>query len=327
MNKRSFWALYLSFMFAVLNAWAETPTAAPTNENTVKIQDVTGQKNKVEGDLDTEITNPKIRADSGSKSKFSMSTTMSYKGGAISRPFGVERPNLAGVPENQVDSSIDGSLKVRYRPSTHSSFTLGVGMGLKTPFQGDVNHDNSQVNIGDPLVGYNYTFAAGGLQHSMNLTGSAGTSQESLHVDQDASAAVDYTLMKAFQNGVHLGFSTSAWNNFYNTAPGKNTATMIRSSDHQVDSRTAWAMSFFPTLEYYLSDKVAVRTLFGYFRWRHLYGDSKTWSMTRMKEYHSVGLGLTVARDVYVYPNVQFLPLDIRSKYTNFGISTTINVF
>ncbi len=309
-----------------------TPTAAPASADSagelrIAADAVKETKNKVDGDIDQEITNPKIRADSGSKSKFSASTTLSYKGGAISRPFGAERPDLSGLPENQLDSSVDGAVKVRYRSTTHSSYTAGVALGLKTPFQGDVNDKNNQLNVGDPLLGYNYTFAALGLQNSWNITSSGGTSQESLRVDQVASIATDITLMKKVDK-LSFGVSTSAWHNFYSTEPGDNSKTKINSTaGHSLDKRTGSAVTFFPTVEYYVTDKIAFRTLFGYFKWRHLYGDRDNWSLLPSKEYQSVGLGLTLTRDIYLYPNVQFLPRDIRSAYTNFGVSATINVF
>ena len=86
-------------------------------------------------------------------------------------------------------------------------------------------------------------------------------------------------------------------------------------------------MTALPTLEYYFNDTLSFRTLFGYFRWRHLYGDENNLRMLRLKEYQSVGIGIVVSRDIYLYPNVQFLPREVRSDYTNFGVSAAVNVF
>ena len=296
-------------------------------ESYLKVDDAKETQNKVEGDLDTEITNAKIRADSGSKSKVSMSTSLNYRGGAVSHPFGTERPNLSGLPENQLDTSMDGSIRARYRSSKNESYSIGVSLGMKTPFHGDVNAKENQVNVGDPLLGYNRTFAALGLQHSWNLTASLGTSDESQNLDQTASAAIDYTLMKAFQNGLNIGITASAWHNFYDSGPGGNPSTRIDDGGQKQDSRTGWMMTALPTLEYYFNDTLSFRTLFGYFRWRHLYGDENNLRMLRLKEYQSVGIGIVVSRDIYLYPNVQFLPREVRSDYTNFGVSAAVNVF
>src|ERR1035437_5740298 len=84
-------------------------------ESALKIENVSGQKNKVAGDIDEEISNAKLRAESGSKSKYSLSTTIQYTGGAISSPFAAERPNLSGLPGMQTLSSLSGRLNGRYR--------------------------------------------------------------------------------------------------------------------------------------------------------------------------------------------------------------------
>lgn len=316
-------------LFCVLSfsAQAESQTSANNSQSTMSIEDAAAKKNKVDGDLDQEITNPKLRADSGSKSKWSMSSVFSYTGGAIASPFAADRPNLTGLPENQVESSLGGSLKTRYRSSKNSSFTVGVGMSVQTPFQGRINSDEKQINIGDPLIGYDYTFAKWGLQHSMDLTSSMATSNESLHVDEVASGAVAYSLMFASQSGFHFGLNSTAYYNAYANAPGENAFTRIKNGGNRVDSRTSWATTISPVVEYIFNDTISFRTLFAYFRWRHLYGDAHNWSMIRIQEYQSVGFGIAVTRDVYLYPNVQFLPLDARADYTNFGISSSINVF
>jgi hypothetical protein len=300
--------------------------AEKTAEIKAQVEDVSDKKNKVEGDLDQEITNAKLRADSGSKSKFSMSATANYRGGSVSRPFAAERPDLSGLPDNQVDTSLDGTLKVRYRPDKNSSLSLGVSMGMKTPFQGDVNDNETQLNIGDPLVGYNRTFAAIGLQNSWNVYGSIGTSDESKNVDRDASFATDYTLMKKFDR-FSVGTTASIWYDVLSTEPGENPRWRQKAGMEKVDKRVAWGGTFSPTFEYQVSEKFTFRALFAYFRWKHLYGDGENWRMLRIKEYNSVGMGIAVIRDVYLYPNVQFLPRDAKLANTNVGLSATINVF
>ena len=45
------------------------------------------------------------------------------------------------------------------------------------------------------------------------------------------------------------------------------------------------------------------------------------------RPYQSMGIGMAVTRDIYLYPNVQFLPLDMRSDLTNVGMSANISFF
>src|SRR5690606_25493408 len=52
-------------------------------------------KNEVKGDdIDQEITNRKLRAETGSKSKYSISTDWTYNGGTIKDPGSDVRPNV-----------------------------------------------------------------------------------------------------------------------------------------------------------------------------------------------------------------------------------------
>ena len=37
--------------------------------------------------------------------------------------------------------------------------------------------------------------------------------------------------------------------------------------------------------------------------------------------------GVKVTRDIFLYPNVQFVPDQLRSKQTNVALSTNINMF
>ncbi len=56
-------------------------------------------------------------------------------------------------------------------------------------------------------------------------------------------------------------------------------------------------------------------------------------SVPSMNTYHvdttflSFGVGYAVIRDVYLQPNVQFIPNDIRADRTNVALSANINVF
>lgn len=311
-----------------LNVRAESLEVARIDgsASTLKVESVAPTQNKVEGDLDQEITNPKLRAESGSKSRFSGSVSMIFKGGALSRPFGADRPNLAGLPENQVDTSLDAGLKMRYRSNKHNSFTMGVGLGIRTPLQGDVNSRTNQVNIGDPILGYNLTWAGWGVQNSANLYGSYGTSKESVRMDQFASLAADYNAVKSFGR-LQVGLTSSVYQNFYENKPGENPETRNAEGSARLDSRTSLAIAVNPNAEYMLTDRIALRTSMGLFRWQHLYGDPNNWSLIRTKQYMSLGVGWAVTRDVYLYPNVQFLARDIRSDYTNVGLNATLNVF
>jgi hypothetical protein len=41
----------------------------------------------------------------------------------------------------------------------------------------------------------------------------------------------------------------------------------------------------------------------------------------------STGIGFSITRDIFLYPNIQFNPEDIRADRTNLGLSANINLF
>ena len=70
-----------------------------------------------------------------------------------------------------------------------------------------------------------------------------------------------------------------------------------------------------------------LRTISGLWVYDHLRSERDNFTFAKNKIYQSVGLGISVTRDIYLYPNVQFLPEDIRSDLTNVALSANINVF
>lgn len=329
MTKMLLSAIVLSLSFT---AYAQEQTASQTTEGEtkMKIEDAANKKNTVDGDIDQEITNARMRAESGSKSKFSLSTSVAYTGGAVSRPFGAERPNLAGTPDTQVNTSIDGTMSARYRWTKSDSLSLGVGFGLMTPFQGDINSESNQLNIYDPTVGYSRVGKVGVFQSIASVSVSGGTSQESQNIAKLGTAGASYNLLYSTSFGLTVGSSVAGSYTAYSNDPGdlnSKAPGTRRPGYYGGDSRTGWTVAVYPYAEYAFNDWISARTVFGYFNWRHLYGDDNQYRLLQTFVYQSVGVGLSVTRDVYLYPNIQFVPDNIRSDFTNVALSATINMF
>jgi len=309
-------------------------TSAPTSgvgESKVKVEDAAGRKNKVDGDIDETITNAKLRAESGSKSKFSMSTGLSYTGGSVDRAFGRMRPNLNGIPGNQTATSANIGVDARYRMTKNDSITLGTSIGMMTPFQGDVdnNPQKNQVNFFDPSLGYNRAGKLGQIQVVGSVLGYAGTSKESIRVDRWGRAVAKATALYAFQNKLSVGLGLTTYRDFFTNHPGapQHRPRAAARAHDKVDTRVEQYFQIAPLAEYALSDRFQLRTVFGYMNWAHLYGDDQNMRFIKLKPYQSVGVGMAVTRDIYLYPNVQFVPDNIRSDFTNVALSATINTF
>jgi len=325
MFKSSVVAIALAFAFS---AFAQEDKKKTEGQSTIKIEDAADKKNKVDGNIDEEITNQRMRAESGSKSKFSLSTKLAYTGGNVTRAFGSKRPPLNADPSIQTDTSADIGIDARYRWTKSQSVTLGTSFGLVTPFQGDQDPNRNQLNVYDPRIGYSLAGKLGEIQSSASITYYRGTSKESDRVDMDNAVGVSVSGAKAWQNGLTTGLSVSTAYYDYSTDPAQGTnqaATRIRGYGR--DGRTEWSLGLFPFAEYVINDTFSARTVFGYFNWRHLYGDENKYRLLQTYVYQSIGVGISVTRDIYLYPNIQFVPDNIRSDFTNVAMSATINVF
>ncbi|MBX3022261.1 MAG: hypothetical protein KF799_11365 [Bdellovibrionales bacterium] len=319
--KLTSYALTISLLFSG-TAFAQE-TKSTEAQTKLKIEE-TRDKNKVDGDIDQEITNARMRADSGSKSRYSLSTGLSYTGGAVKSAFGSGRPNLSGEPGVQTDTSAQIDVSGRYRWTKNDSLTFGTALGMLTPFQGKVGK-RDQMNWSNPSLYYNRVGKLGPLQTTAKIGGSIGTSQYSESVDNDFNVAVSYSVLKAFENRWTAGVSVNGGYLNYDSKPGENLAN--RSKMYGGDKRSQFNLGVFPFAEYAFNDTYSFRTVFGYFNWKHLYGDNNKWRLLQTYVYQSVGVGISVTRDVYLYPNIQFLPGNLRSDFTNVSMSATLNVF
>ena len=97
-----------------------------TGETKAKVE----SQNTVEGDLDNEITNARMRANSGSKSKYSASLSVGYDGGTVRKPFDKERANLLGDGDPE-QVALGVSVSGRYRLNKNTSITSGIGLDVK----------------------------------------------------------------------------------------------------------------------------------------------------------------------------------------------------
>ena len=320
---------------ALASAFANVASADVTmteGESKLRVEEFQ-DKNAVAGDIDTEITNAKLRAESGSKSRFSLSTAMQYRGGSINRAFAAERPALSADPGTQSSTSLSLEPQFRYRWSKNDSVTLGNGFGVMTPLQGSSNFDSNgrrvkQFNVFDPMVDYNRAGTMGAFQTNGAIGTSVSTSNETRGLDNTFTPNAQYTLLHVFQNGLTLGSSFAASYALYSSKPGANVSQQTDS--YGGDKRNTFTGAIYPFLEYAFNDRYSLRTLFGYFNFVHRYGDPNNFRLLQDFVYQSVGVGISVTRDIYLYPNLQFSPNEknqLAHDRTNVALNATLNVF
>ena len=280
---------------------------------------------KTTDEADEVITNRKLRAESGSLSKWSASTSFDYSGGSVADPLNPERPNITAGRDVLTFQNFSGSLGIRYRISTFDSITASTGFFISTPFHDKLRNSsrdpvrkkafddtNRELNVNDPAVRYTHLHKIFGVQSVTTVSGTLITNNQLEEAGYesywDISQNFLYDIGKTGASvGVLLAYG------FY-----------THSKDD--DSLATNNAGLYPMAEYVINDTFNLRTIFGQWVYQQDKSlDHNTWD--KLKVYQSVGLGISVTRDIFLYPNIQFIPSDIRSDRTNIAISASVNVF
>lgn len=319
---------------ASLRALAQESTTSSSGETAIKVENLeTEKENKTEDKADQIITNKKMRAETGSLSKFSLSTEWNYSAGSIEKPLDPVRPNITGAAGTPALQRLGGTVNLKYRVSTTQYATLGVGLAMTTPFhtsistndpkiQKQFDRNRQRLDVNDPTVGYNWLARVAGLQSVSSL----GATYITTNLLRDWGYQSGLGLSQVFAKDltpVTLGVSLNASYSFFDQAANKPFGGPGETlGSYQSDV----SLGVYPFAEYAVSDTFTLRTLAGVASFDRYRGEMP-WTFSQNTMYMSVGLGISVNRDVYIYPNVQFLPENIRSDLTNVAINANINVF
>lgn len=311
---------------------AQKAEAASTGETAVKLESVKPKEptKGSENDIDQEITNAKLRAESGSKSKFSGSLNISYLGGSLETPLADVRPN----PTNQANPPIvraAGDVAVRYRVNKNQSLTLGVGVSLDKPFQ-----EAKRGNISDPNLNYNYAGKIGSVQSIGSASVSYATQDEEVTIGQTATAGLGEVLMAEVGGSkLSLGLAMDVSYTYFTKL--NEVVTVSGHKGTAGDFQTDYQFAVYPLVEYAFTDNVQLRTVFRPWMYEHSPYEAGT-TFAKRPWTQSIGIGVAVTRDIYLYPNFQYNWEDWRGNNFNWfsepvrknstvGLAATINMF
>lgn len=259
------------------------------------------------------ITNNNLRALSGSTSKWSFASQWNYMGGTIKEPFDESRPNIAASSATTDKTDIDATLNVKYNLNSKDSIFAGFGVRWVAPFTagGPSHYSGSTYDAVNPTITGQHIYKYAGIQAVAQLMVMQYTQADSVASGYAQQFQFDQENIYEFgSSGLSLGASTGVYaNRFFN---GDDL-------EHQ-SAFSAWVL---PYLEYQLNDKINLRTVCNL--WQYEYYRTENWKHDTVTE--SVGVGFSITRNFFVYPNVQFVPSDIRADRTNVGLTSTINLF
>lgn len=300
-------------LIASLAFAAEETSSTTTTSNTSTVDSSTViPKDAQTKDIDEEITNARLRASTGSKSKFSFRSALAYTGGSVEKPFDPIRPNYRSSRNTLVDTRLGGSIAMKYRATERDNLNVGTGIAILTPFHNTLANTGERISMSDPYVSYERLYKVGPFQMVTDAGLSYTTDKESIKRYNDRGGwSVGQTAIYSTNMGWDLGASVSLGGTVY----GDNDAD---------ENRAAYGLGVFPFAEYAFSEKVQFRTVFGYLNYSA--SRANPGKLDYEDPYQSMGIGFVITRDIYVYPNVQFLPNNIRSDRTNVALSTNISL-
>lgn len=300
---------------------------------TLKIDDLRKADEK-ENDSDNEITDARLRAQLGSKSRWSLKSSLAYSGGSVERPFDAIRPNYRASADIESMTSLSGDLGLNFRFTDKDNIGIGTGLTVVDPFHGDISkpvvdprYDKAdsiaRYQFSTPFINWTRGYRLWDTQMVSSATYSHATDSDSLKAKTFGSFSFSQTILK--------NFGTSGWNGGASISVGKYFYTgdvedpnTLKKMAAGAFMRTDVSSGLFPFIQYQFNDRYSFRTIFGYFQFVKY---ETLEEPIQVEPYQSVGLGISITRDIYIYPNVQFTPKDIRADRTNVALSTNINLF
>jgi len=257
-------------------------------------------------DIDEEITNAKLRASTGAKSLLSVQSEFDYLGGSVNSPLSSVRPKLTPGTIGNDDPKLTGKISGKYRMTDHDNINLGVGVGWTKP-----TYQGQHGQVENPYLGYTRLFKTGPVQNVITGMAYYFTADKNVNVQKLRSETdVDWNFLYTVGHSkLQLGVDVAYSHEFYSQdLPGAGEDTV------GVD----------PYAEYALSDRYTLRTVYNGGNYFNTVNDLA--AFTRDAQYQSLGVGISVTRDIYLYPNVQWVWADVTSDKTNVALYAYINL-
>ncbi|MBX3021807.1 MAG: hypothetical protein KF799_09045 [Bdellovibrionales bacterium] len=308
-------------LFAALVIGPAVLAAPSESTSTLNADELTETTSKPDGqDVDTLITNKKLRTDTGSKSRYSISTSLNYAGGSLQQPFGEKRPNITGALGTTDFPALGGSISGKYNLTTQQALFAGFGLrwvaplsGTRTPngYQGD------RVDVENPYFAYQYIYNLFGLQSAVSLRQTYVSASDQQRKGFLTNWGFGQTSVYEFEG---TGFSIG-----FNTYIGAAVFTKHDPEFKKEQGDYSWA--FLPAIEYRLTDKVNLRMDSNLFVFEHIRSSENPWTFRRYDVSQNFGVGISVTRDIYLSPGVSFVIGDLRADRTTWSIGSSANLF
>ena len=302
--------------------------ADETNVSNVTAEVSKTTETKASDEADQLITNRRLRASQGSLSDWSINSSWNYNGGSLEKPIGSSRPNVTGASDVPAVQNLSGNIGVSYRASTYDRFTLGFGLQMASPFSSKADESftaagkrefeetQGDVDLNNPSLSYSRVMNIAGVQTVL------GTSMT--YYTQDALTNIGYNTYNDITLNTMYEFKGTGFSAGMLFSAGAYSHS--KEDPSLASSQAEYVFYAMPQAEYVINDTFNLRTILRPYWYQNSRGQSFS-KWTRLDMTQSVGLGISMTRNIFLYPNIQFAPDNIRADRTNIGLSANINIF
>lgn len=292
---------------------AHAEEVATTKKDGVKIKST-----KSSDKADELITNRRFRAQNGSLSNLSLNASVNYSGGSLNAPLSDERPNLVAAGDAITVSNASAGVSGSYRLNTLNRIGFGASMSMVAPLNNEVRGEENdrELEVFNPFLSYTTMNKFFGVQTVASLSYTQYTFESQRNTGYLNSVQGSLNTMYDFGGSkFSVGFLALYSRNTFDNSDADNLESQ---------NETVWG--FLPQAEYVINDTFNLRTIVRSNWYQNNRKDGANDFAQRVVS-QSVGLGISLNRDVFLYPNIQFIPQDMRAANTNVGFSANINMF
>lgn len=275
-------------------------------QSSTSLEKLMGNKKFAEN---VEITDEKLKAEEGSRSRYSLKFSLSYSGPPVGEPLSKDQPNPNNMP-GVYRTSLGGSISGRYRMDSRTALSVGTGISALTPF-----HGVERVDVRTPYLSYDRTGRVGDVQMRNSFGLSVTTIPNFRNIGQVGTLSYDNSLIydigtSDFAIGLDTGLSY-----------------FIYERDYLASDRRAsiYFLGFYPNAKYRFNSRLNVNT-----SWNVSFASPRSrdnvWALENMRISQRVGLGWALTKEIYFAPYLNFFPETANLDTTTINFSTVFSL-
>ncbi len=282
---------------------------------------------------DNKLTDLRLRAQGGSLSHYSISSSMNLKGPTIGEPSSSSVPNPDKKIQNEAQT-LSGNVSARYRLDSDHSLGFGTGLSFNHPLQGV-----DRTDISRPFVAYNIANRVRDVQMLLSPSLSVTTSPENQAVGQVAGATIMANFVKDL-GASRFAFSMETRGTlvFYNRGydGGKASSSSPGTAKHQGGgtrrpanggdgNSQQYSIEAGPGMKYHVTDRLDISTFLSIPFYNPMASEDISVLLPNSPT-ASLGLGWAYNRDIYISPGLQTYPTKLSPDLTTLSVSMIFSV-